>query len=319
MPARDLDAADPGVRRAWAALVDVAEPSPFAPLDAAEATAAAFGLRLRLLGVEQDGALAGGVAAYEKRRGPVRLAVVPPLTPTTPVVLAAPPTEAEVHARATPLGALAAGLAERFHLAALQLQPSLADVRPFTWAGWSAQPRYTYAGPLGPLGEMAGRASKAVRKRDRRDGGGFSFSEEPDAVGVLQALEAEAFARQGTAPPVDTGRQAALFRALARAGRARLFVLRDAGGEPTAAQAVTWDGRAAAFVSGASRPGSAMTVMTLRVFDRLYQDGARWVDLGGANLPPVAEFKRAFGLPLVPSLRVRRVGPRALRALDALR
>ena len=43
------------------------------------------------------------------------------------------------------------------------------------------------------------------------------------------------------------------------------------------------------------------------------------LDLSGANVPGVAEFKRQFGARLVPTMRVRRVGPRWLRAVDALR
>jgi hypothetical protein len=318
--ARELDPGDEGVRRAWADTVAAAEgPSPFAALDYAEAAGAAFGLRPRALGVERDGALVAGIVAYEKRRGPYRLAVVPPLTPVTPFVLAEPPSEAEAHARRSPLDALVAGLAERFDALAFQVQPSLADARPFTWAGWTAAPRYTYAAPLGPPEAFLERAGKGVRKRVRREADAFAFAEEPGALGVLQALEGEAYARQGIAPPVAPDRQGALLRPLLASGRARLFVLRDAGGAPVAAQAVVTDGREASFVCGASRPGSAMTVMTYRACARLWEDGAERVDMAGANLPSVAEFKRGFGMPLVQQFRVRYVGRVGLRALALVR
>ena len=319
MTARDLDLGDAGVRRDWAALAEAAEPSPFAPLGYTEAASRAFGLRLRALGVERDGALVGGVVAYEKRRGPYRLAVVPPLTPETPVVLAEAPAAHEVHARASPLDALVAGLGERFHAAAFRLPPALIDARPFTWAGWTAAPRYTYADVLRPAPERLARAGTGVRKRVRRDGGDFTLREEAGGVAALQRFEAEVWAAQGIAPPVEPGRQAAWLRALLASGGARLFVLRDAEGGAAGAQAVVTDGRAAAFVSGAARPGSAMTVMTHLVLNRLYDDGVRRVDLVGANLPSVAEFKRSFGLPLVPQLRVTRVSRPELRALALVR
>ena len=318
-PARELDPGDPGVRRAWAALAETAEPSPFAPLATAQATAQAFGLRVRAFGAEQDGALVGGVVAYEKRRGPYRLAVVPPLTPVTPFVLAGAPSAHEVHARASPLDALVAAVGGRFHAAAFRLRPGVGDVRPFTWAGWTAVPRYTYADVLRPAQERLARASKAVRKRVRRDAGDFELVEEPGNVAALQALEAEVWAGQGIAPPVTPGRQAAWLRALVAADGARLFVLRDDAGAAAGAQAVVTDGRAAAFASGAARPGSAMTVLTHLVCERLWADGVRHLDLVGANLPSVAEFKRAFGLPLVVQFRVSRVARPELRALALVR
>ena len=319
MRARELDPGDPGVCRAWVALAEVADPSPFAPLATARAVAGVFGLRARVFGAEQDGALVGGVVAYEKRRGPYRLAVVPPLTPVTPFLLAEAPTEHEVHARSSTLDALVAAVGGRFHAAAFRLQPALADARPFTWAGWSAEPRYTYAGPLRPAPERWAQASKAVRKRVRREADGFELVEEPDNVAALQALEDEVWAGRGIAPPVAPERQAAWLRALVAAGAARLFVLRDGAGGAAGAQAVVTDGRAAAFASGAARPGSAMTVLTHLVCERLYADGVRSVDLVGANLPSVAEFKRAFGLPLVLQFRVTRVARPELRALGLIR
>lgn len=316
--ARALDLRDPGARRAWSALVEAAErPSPFAPLDWAEAAAAAFGLRPRVFGVERDGALVAGVVAYEKRRGPYRLAVVPPLTPTTPFVLAEPPAPAEVHARASPLDALLATLAGPFHALAFRLQPRFADVRPFAWAGYTAEPRYTYAGALGPEEDRLRQCGRGVRQRVRRDAGDFALDEETDALGVLRSLEAEVYARQGSERPVDPDRQAALLRPLLASGRARLFVLRDAqSGRPMGAQAVVADGREASVVCGASRPGPAMTVMTHLVCDRLWRDGVREIDLVGANRASVAEFKRGFGMPLVAQFLVRRVRRPELRALS---
>lgn len=319
-PARELDLRDPGVRRAWAALVDAApDPSPFAPLYYAEAAGQAFSLRPVALGVVQDGALVAGVVAYEKRRGPYRLAVVPPLTPTTPFVLAEASTEADVHARASPLDALIAGLAGRFHAEAFRLQPSITDVRPFTWAGYGAEPRYTYARSFGPDQEVLEEAGRGVRKRIRRNGGDFVLREEPERIDVLGDLEEEVYARQGTVSPVLWDRQSALFRLLLGSGNARLFFLYDAAGTPAAAQAVVTDGRAAAFVSGASRPGSAMTVLSVRVCERLVADGVRRIDLAGANMASIAEFKRGFGLPLVTQFSVTRLARPELRALSLVR
>ncbi len=318
--ARPLDLSDPGVRRAWGSLLDASpDPSPFGSLDYAEATRA-FGLRPVAVGVEQDGTLTGGVVAYEKRRGPYRLAVVPPLTPVTPFLLAEVPSEPEVHGRRSVLDALIAGLDGRFHALAFRLQHGLTDVRPFTWAGYSAAPRYTYADRLGPTDDWLAGASKMVRRRVRREAGGFELAEAPDRLDVLGRLDAEIYARQGTSSPLDAARRDAFLRRLIDAGRARLFVLREKpSGEAVGARVVVSDGRSAAFVIAASRPGPAMTVMTHLVRERLAAEGVERLDLVGANIPSVAEFKRSFGMPLVAQFRVWRIGRPELRALALVR
>jgi hypothetical protein len=62
-----------------------------------------------------------------------------------------------------------------------------------------------------------------------------------------------------------------------------------------------------------------MTVLFATAFNSLEAEGVTEVDLGGANVRSVAEFKRQFGARLVPSIRVRHVGPSWLRALHAIR
>lgn len=319
--ARALDLQDPGVRRAWAALHAAApSASPFGALAYAEAAAEAFGLRARPFGVEQDGALVAALVAYEKRRGPYRLAVVPPLTPITPVLLAEPPAEADVHARRSPLDALIAGLDGHFHALGFRLQPEITDVRPFTWAGYTASPRYTYAQPLGPTEAFLAGASKMVRRRIRREADRFELAEASDQLDVLGRLEAEVYDRQGTVSPLDPTQRDVFLRRLLGADLGRLFVLREtATGEAVGARVVVTDGTAAFFTIAASRPGPAMTVMTHLVRERLVEAGVQSLDLVGANLPTVAEFKRSFGMPLVMQFYVTRIARPELRALALLR
>lgn len=320
-PARVLDPRDPGVRRAWAALLGAApDRSPFGALAYAEAAAGAFGLRPVAVGVEAGGGLAGGVVAYEKRRGPYRLAVEPPLTPVTPFVLAEAPREADVHARRSVLDRLVAALDARFDALAFRLQPSLTDVRPFTWAGYRAAPLYSYARRLASADGLLADAGKGVRNRVRRSADAYTLAEEPGRLDVLDALEAEVYARQDVARPVDPAQERAFVRALTEAGLGRLFVLRErGGGEAVGARLVVTDGAAAFFVTAAARRGDAMTVMNHLVAVRLFEEGVETLDLVGANRPGTAEFKRGFGFPLVTQYRVVRVRRPLLRAVALVR
>ena len=95
--------------------------------------------------------------------------------------------------------------------------------------------------------------------------------------------------------------------------------LRLAGGSAQAGLVMAWHGERAHYWVVGSEPGPAMAVLVGHATDVLRARGVRRVHFGGANTPSVAEFKRNFGWHLVPVVRARWVGPRWLRALDALR
>ena len=90
------------------------------------------------------------------------------------------------------------------------------------------------------------------------------------------------------------------------------------GGAPEAGLIVLRDGASACYWIAGSVPGPAMTVLLGHVLSRLQAEGVRYFDFVGANVPPVAEFKRHFGPKLVPYLRAHRTLRPDLRLLDAL-
>ncbi|MDX1531331.1 MAG: GNAT family N-acetyltransferase [Rhodothermales bacterium] len=316
-----LDPAAADVRTAWAALLERSEQrTPFSTLAYAETAAGAFGLRVRLAAAEDaDGDLAAGVVVFERRRGPYRTVVVPPQTPYTPFVLAEPLREAEINARRSALDALLPLLDRAYHALAFHLHPSSEDVRPFTWAGYTARPRYTHRDELAAPDGLLARASKAVRKGLRRDADAYVLREDPAALPALAALLDRVFERQEEAPPLDRATRAALIEPLFRAGLARLFTATPAGGEPEGALVVLSDGHSAHHWIGGSAPGPAMTLLTHHARGVLHAEGVCHFDFGGANLPSVAEFKRRFGAPLVRYVRVERVRRPELRALALVR
>ena len=89
---------------------------------------------------------------------------------------------------------------------------------------------------------------------------------------------------------------------------------------PEAAALFAVDGARATYWLSGSTPGPAMSVLFPPRRARARGPLACCnLDLGGANVPGVAQFKRQLGGVLTPTVTVRRVGPRWLRALDGLR
>ncbi len=306
----------------WDALLDGSEQEmPFAALDFSEAIAATFGLGIRLaVALAADGSLAGGVTLFERQRGPYRTVVVPPLAAYTPFVLAQSLSETDVNTRRSVVDALLPFLERRYHALAFHLHPSFTDVRPFTWSGYLAQPRYTYVQAIDAPDVLLGRASKSVRKRIRRDGDRFIFAEDPGALGELSRLIEAVFDRQEAEPPLARDQRARVLRPLLGSGLARLFTLTSEGeASPSAVQALLSRGREAALLMCGSRPGAAQTVLIHRLGQMLHAEGVGRLDFVGANLPSVAEFKRSFGAPLATYYRVERYRRPELRALALAR
>ena len=320
MEAEFLDVADPVVRQRWADLVTRApQASPFARLAFAEAVAAVFGIEFRLAGVTAGDRLVGGVLLFERRRGPYRLVVVPPLTVYTSFLFDPPLREADVHTQRSPLDALLALLETRYHALCFHLHPALADVRGFVWAGYRARPLYTYRRMLVPREQLLREVSRGVRRRFEREGPAFEIRESDDLPDILAGLAAESYARHGSDSGVTPAQRRAFLEQLVAAGQVRLLAAAPPDAPPEAAQALLGKGPTAYALTAGSRPGAAMSVLLVEILLRLHAEGVEALDLVGANTASIAEFKRSFGPSLVPYFRVERFVRPELAPLHPLR
>jgi hypothetical protein len=292
--------------------------TPFSHPTFARALAEAYGLGLQGVAVEDDGALVAAVSAFEKRRGPLTAAALPPLCPVHAPVLAGPLRESEVNGRRSPLDRLIAEIAGRYDQATLALPPSYDDVRPFTWAGWNATPRYTHQLRLD--GDLAAGFSGVVRRTVRQEQAAFVIEEDVRHAEAAIALTETAYQRRGEAGGIDGPAARRLAEAVMAAGLVRAFAaVRRGASSPEAAVLVATDGRTAYDWIAGSAPGPAMAVLLADVLGRLQRESVEAFDFAGANVPGIAEFKRKFGGRLTTTFSVRTVTRPALRMLDRLR
>lgn len=293
--------------------------TPFSHPTFAHALAEAYGFDLRWAGVEEGGALAAAVPVFEKRRGPFTASALPPLCPVHAPVLAEPLGEAEVNDRRSPLDRLVADLAARYDQVTLALPPAYADVRPFTWAGWRATPRYTHRLRLG-RGDLPAGFSAVVRRTVRQEAARFDVGEDARHAETAVALTEAAYHRRGEAGGIDGATARPLVSALVGAGLVRAFAATRRGSHtPEAAVLVATDGRTAYDWIAGSVPGPAMTVLLAEVLERLERERVETFDFAGANVPGIAQFKRKFGGRLQTTYHVRTVTHPALRVLERLR
>ncbi len=282
--------------------------TPFSHPAAVAAYADAFGLIARVVALD-DGSAA--VPVFEKRRGPFRAASLPPLCPVLRPLLAEPLSQAASHRRDSPLDRLLT----RLDTEADQLTLALGDddLRPYTWAGWTARPRATYVSDLSRPPAYSSAVRRTLRQSDQYD-----VVEGQGRTEQAVRLMAESYQRGGADLGLDERAVARLAEAFGEAGLARTFAaVQDDSVQ--AAVVVATDGRRAFYWIAGSVPGPAMAVLIDHVLRQLADEGVKAFDWCGANTPSISEFKRRFGPRLAPAPLVRRVTHPVLRMAERFR
>lgn len=291
------------------------ERTPFSSLPYARAVAEASDLNLRLLVLQEDNRLIAGVPLYEKKRGPVRTAVVPPFTPLNPFLVDPPVREGLVMEGRSSLDLLLKHIADDYHAAAFHLTHTTRDVRAFSWNGYTCRPLYTYVYER----EEDRAYSRTVRKRLRSVPTEQYVVDESCPVDDAVDLIRERYSRPGQRAPISREKHRKLFARLVDDGILQLIGLRDQTDQGLAAvQALVSDGRQSFAWMAGSEKGPAMTVLMDHVISGAIASGTR-LDLVGANTPSIAHFKRAFGGRLTSYYRASHIRPRWLRGLHSLR
>ena len=243
------------------------------------------------------------VPVWERREplvGPA--AELPPLTPYWGPCLPAPGDLRAERARARDHDALASVAAEfkrRWRYGRLACHPALADVRPFTWAGFRGDARYTSVLAPADGEEFLASLSSALRNKIRQ-GEGRPVEESADAEPFV-AMYADTFGRRGMAPPVPEGFLRALAAAFCPANGSIFYVSGD-GGEPVAGRLVLWsrdaayDLLASSFEEGRGPLGA---YLMWRVIRAVWERGLA-LDAVGVNVASIARFKESFGGALTP-------------------
>jgi hypothetical protein len=243
------------------------------------------------------------VPTWERREGLLGpVADLPPLTPYWGPCLPPPGELRPERLKARDHEALAAVAAEcrrRWAWCRLACHPALADVRPFSWAGFRGDARYTTV--LAPTPEAEYLASLPSPLRNKIKQGEGRPVEESAEPGPFVAMYAATFGRRGMRPPVSEG----FVRAVAAAfcpGAGSFFYVRGEGGEPAAARLVLWgrhtayDLLAASFAEGRGPLGAYLTWRVIRAV----RERGLALDMVGVNVASIARFKESFGGALTP-------------------
>ncbi len=211
---------------------------------------------------------------------------------------------------------IAAELARRHAVVALQLSPAFVDIRPFLWlnhgvpgARYVADVRYTSYLDISRLAAEEKTVLKRARRSRRREiddarEQGIVTREEfdPPLCTTLYRKTMERQAIDAAEPDLEEMRR--LMYALHDAGLGRMFVSWTHDGIPASAVFLGVDQKRAYGMFGGSDPGQrrgpAGTAVLWDAFRALAASGVTQVDFDGVNSPRRGWFKLSFGGTLLP-------------------
>jgi hypothetical protein len=299
----------------WTALVEESPGgSVYSRPDYIEALCRAAGGRMRVMAVERDGRIVGGITLYEQRS---RLGwyVHPRLLLYYNGVVLMPHPSTYPSQRTSwnlqTLGAIERALAAARYVRLRIKSRALSDVRVFCEQGWLAEPTYTYVADISDHAAAWARVDKNLRRligRCRELGLTVSSSDDFDA---FFRLHEQTHLRKGAPLYLPHRAFEAFFRELRSKGLCRLYHACMPDGRVVASQLVLTGSHPVSHTVAAGTDEAflnlgASAFLRWTVFEHLAQDGYKGNDLTDAELNPVTHFKSQLGGELELNLELSR-------------
>ncbi|WP_411689130.1 hypothetical protein [Acinetobacter indicus] len=236
---------------------------------------------------------------YKNKKGEI---VTPPRTPYLPVVFFSSSTAPASYIRRRK--AAYDALAEIYNTSSckgsLILSPTVDDVRAFTWAGFSAQPLYTYCLDIQDYKKRADtRVLKHARKAESK---GYYIERTQDFALVQKCLTASE-ERKGFSHGIDVDGLKLLNNYMSP-DYLHCYIVKNSIGDVVGARILIVDGEHKVLAWSAGIDSSVLKdgvnhFMVEKLLSIYATDGYKVFDFVGANIPPVAAMKEGWGGELV--------------------
>lgn len=260
------------------------------------------GGKARILGIFSSDEIIGGILLYERKKAFLNIMAYPPLTPFTSIILkqATSSRFSKIEGSQKKIIHAISGCLSKYNFAALQLHPSIKDIRPLLWMGWRSSAAYTYEIDLSDIGQLWSRIGKDAKYEiSKAESSGIEIAEDGDIEEFLVLYE-KTFSKQNLNAPLNLEFIKKMYKFLKSKNRCRLYVAYKENAALSAAL-VVWDGKKAYYLLAASEPDSKLgtNYMLLWHIIKHIPENLKALDFVGANIPNIAKFKREFATNLV--------------------
>jgi hypothetical protein len=286
-----------------------------------ETIAESFSHEGYVLGCYKGGELVGGIPIFEKRTLEGKSAVYPLFTQYNGIHIRQMESrypyrnEAHVHAIET---LIAEYLEHHFDYVTIVNHPQLTDIRPFQWRNWDSVVRYTYLIHLDrgiSLSADIKRRSNMARER------GVQVECSADFNGFYNLLTLT-YHKQNILIPLSRKNFLLMIQRLRTRNALVMYAAFDSGGSMLAANINILDGTKVYYWMAATDPtSSASGGNQLLIDETLSRLRANfWIlDLAGADIPSIANYKSTLGGILVPHFQISKANSLRASIIKSLR
>jgi hypothetical protein len=282
------------------------------------------GRPFRIIAVLEGDTLIGGLLFWPKKILGLKAITLMPAT-TYQGVLVLPPQSKRVSGRIARGQEVVTLICERlkteFDFIQMNLTPGITDVRPYVWAGFQAEPVYTYSFPIRPMEEMEFQFNRTLRQNIRSAKKEGLYTETSGQIQPLLDYVQHSYRAHGKRPPLAPPQLKLLFNGVIGDQLGSIYYLKKEETILAGFLALHDSQTVYALFMGiepSERNQNYNKYIYASVMERKELIGKRF-DFLGANEAELETLKRSFGGELQPFFRVSYFKNKWIRRLVHLR
>lgn len=293
--------------------------APFSGVAYAESVAQHLGFPFKILVTEDKGKIQAGILLFEKKKLGISMAVTPPMTPYSGIILSTAASQTTIFAKNHFPSQLVSEIGKLYAKSSLVQYPYLQDSRFFQWNNWLVQPKYTYWQTPSTFEEIYNRLPQDRRYDVRRAAKSYEFKPFEPAQTMAKLVE-QSYKRQQKSVPISTQTLTDFLADLKDKKLVNFYGISLKGEENfQAAVAVVQEKATAYHFLAGSAVKNANLFLNMCILDQMHKMGIEVYDFCGANIPSIAKFKALTQPNLAPYFQTLHYQKGWLKRLDALR
>ncbi len=261
--------------------------------------------KAKLIGIFRSNEIISGILLYERKKAFLNIMAYPPLTPFTSIIFKESKSlkiSKMESSQKKIIGIFDDYLNKKYNFIALQLEPSIKDVRPFLWLGWKSTINYTYKVDLSNLDNLWEKIDKDAKYEINKAKKNNIKITTGENIEEFLVLYEKTFSKQGSKTPLNKDFIKEMFGVLLKKDKIRLYSAKTSSGEVISSSIAIWDNKKAYYILAASDPDANVVANYLLLWQIIEDMSKKFssMDLVGANIPAIVKFKREFATKLVP-------------------
>jgi hypothetical protein len=260
--------------------------------------------QFKILAVFNGDLLLGGIGICIKQHMLGKEIKVPVLTPYSSVILRNPSTKYPHKIASEQLNVVEKIIHQiklgKYLAVKIINTPRMNDVRAFYWDNWTVKPGYTYEIPLSNFDDTKGMFAHSVRKQVNKSEKSNIQVKVKDDFESLYSFLKSTFKKRERPLFLNKNKFQKLYNNLKKHNCCKMYFAELDDGKPISGRIALFTKHQVAhdWVAGSDPDylnSGATPFLIFKILEDLSQNGYKYFDMDGANVPTIARFKSTFG------------------------